>query len=740
MIYFKKILFVSIFMSGFLLLVAPVAYAMTPTLTLSATGTSDNVQINVTGDPNVSVLLFSGFQSTVLGNTNSNGTFSNVVSSAAVLPNGISANTLVYVKTNGISGSQSANVSWPYTQSSSTNSSNITLNQTAVLLNIGQTSTITASASYIYLLSNTSPTVANINFNGNQITIQALTYGSTVANICFVGSTSNCASITVTVQNSSAQQLSFSQNNFSIISGQSIPVTVSGGSGTYTILNNSNSSSVQANLNGSVINLVGNSNGSAAITVCTTDMNNCGILNINSTTVNSTAVTFSQTNPVVPIGQSIAVTIYGGTGTNFYVSSNSNPSFVQANITNNILTLIGNISGTSTISICAYAGTCASLTANVSNVSSNGSISLSQNSVSILAGQSSSITILGGSTPYSISSSNSSNIFNGSVSGNILTIYGVNPGSTTANVCSSIGCTALSITVNSLTSSNNITLNQSNVSLNIGQQTVVYVSGGGNYYVANSSSPTVASAQISGNSITVTGMLSGSDNISICQNGGQCATLYVSVNGSTTSSLNQPILDQNNLSLIVGQNATVSISGGSSYYIASNSSSGVVSITVNQNSASVSAINIGTDTVSICQNGGGCANLLISVSQSSQAPIVTQPVVTSVPYVFLRYLGYGDKGSDVLELQNILANLGFLTVNPTGHYGPATVTAIKKFQSAHNIKQTGNVGPSTEGALNQLQVSVNSTTSQNGSLSKQQQMQQIQQEIQQLQSQLSAIQ
>ena len=722
------------------------AYAMTPVLSLSATGSGDNVQINVTGDANVSVLLFMGSQSALLGDTNSGGTFSTVVSSATVVPNGIVSNATVYVKTNGFSGSQSNNASWPYIQSSNTTST-LTLSQTALLLNAGQTSTITASASYLYLLSNSQPTIANVNFNASQITVQALTYGSTVVNICVVGSTSNCASITITVQNSSSQQLNFSQNNFSIVSGQSIPVTISGGSGYYTISNNSNSSSIQTSLSGSIITLTGISgsssgSGSSSITVCTTDMADCGIINVSATTLNSTAVSFSQTNPVVPLGQSTTVTIYGGTGSNFYVSSNSNPSIVQANVNGNILTLIGNAStGTSAISVCAYAGSCGSLTANVSSTGSSGAISLSQNTIYILAGQSSNITILGGSAPYTISAPNSSNIFNGVVNGNTLTIYGVNPGSATANVCSSVGCTTLSITISSTTSSANPpAFSQNNILLNIGQQTTVYVSGGGassgSYYVSSNSAPTVASEQISGSAINVVAMQAGTASVAICQSGGQCATLYITVSGTSANTTAQLVLGQSSLSLAVGQNTGVYITGGGNYNVSSNSNSTVASAAISGNSVIVTAISAGTDNISICQNGGQCANLYVTVSGTAQTSVTT-PVTTSF-LVFSRYLFYGLNGEDVLQLQKILFEKGFLSATPNGHYGRATEAAVKAFQKAHGLSQLGVVGPGTRAILNQIFSSTTSIAA--STTTNTQKISAIQAEIQQLLAQVAQMQ
>ena len=742
---FKKILvLVVLFFS--VAMIAPVVYAsVTPSLTLTSTGSGDGVQINVNGDPSVSVLFFytssgSGSQMTSLGTTNSSGSFSTTVSSATY---GITSNTIVYVKTGGINGLQSPNVSWPYQTSATTGT--LTLSQSAVLLNAGQTSSVTASASYLYLFSNSNPSIANLNFNASQITVQALTYGSTIAKVCVLGSTTNCATINITVQNSNVQQLSFSQNNFSIISGQSSSVTATGGTGSYTISNNSNPTAVQATLSNSAVILTATSTtGSASITVCTTDMSSCGIINVSSTAANSSAVTFSQTNPVVAIGQSTTVTIYGTSGTNFYVSSNSNPSIVQANINSNILTLIGNATGTSNINICAYGGTCASLTANVSTVANSGGlIALSQSSVSILEGQSANITISGGSTPYNFSpNSGSSNIFSGNINGNTLTIYGVNTGSGTASICCSAGCTTLAITVNSLTTSTtNVppTFSQNNILLTAGNQTTVYLSGNGSYYISNNSSSNTASAVISGSSAVISGINAGTDSISICQTGGQCANLYVTVNGVTTQ----------NLSVTLSPSSQSVAVGGVARFVVSASNFVNPSYSLNDSFAGTSITNsdiaLGAFVWTPVQGDIGSHNITVLVSDLyghsasaaaqiavSQQTVTSSPTTTTTPAFLARYLGYGDIGQDVLALQKYLAKEGFLSTAPTGRFGPATVTAIKKFQKEHSIKQAGTVGPSTMEILNKL---VSPSSSVSTTL-----QQQVENQIKQLQAQIKAMQ
>lgn len=53
-------------------------------------------------------------------------------------------------------------------------------------------------------------------------------------------------------------------------------------------------------------------------------------------------------------------------------------------------------------------------------------------------------------------------------------------------------------------------------------------------------------------------------------------------------------------------------------------------------------------------------------------------------------LKYGDRGSEVAEIQSYLIAQCLLTGTADGEYGPATVNAIKNFQTALGLKVTGN--------------------------------------------------
>lgn len=433
--------------------------SVTPTLSLTPTGDGDSVQLNITGDPNTSVLLYyfktgSGQQMPSIGTTNSNGTLTTTISSSNY---GIPSSSIVHISS-GLNGLQSANVTWPSVSSLTSSSNMLSLSQTGLVLQIGQSSTLTASnlnSSSLYVSSNTNPVIANANISSNQITIYANSYGSTVITFCLVSNSSNCGSVYVTVQNSNAQALTFSQNSISMYSGQTVPIQITGNSGSYLVYNNGsqNNGIVQTSISGSVITLTTNSTtGSSSITVCSTDMTSCGIINVTiGTASNSSAVTFSQSSPTVLVGQSLNISIYGPSNVIFYVSSNSNPNVVQANMSGSTLTLLGIINGTSTISVCASSTNCGSLSVTVnSNSSSGGALLLSQQNVNLSVGQTTTVTISGGMMPYSIAS-NANNIFQSTLNSNILTLYGVSSGSSLMNVCSYSGnCVTLSVTVGSI--------------------------------------------------------------------------------------------------------------------------------------------------------------------------------------------------------------------------------------------------------------------------------------------------
>lgn len=533
----KKYIFVTL---GFLCLVfcsrISVAQAATPTVSASYTGTGDSVQLNVAGDPNASVILnYLGTGSIVrlsaIGTTNSAGTFSMTISSGAY---GIAPGSLINVSVNNF---RSDSIVWPYGTTASTGSGTISLSQTNAALTVGQSLVISVNnttGNSLYLASNTVPTIANISINNNQITILGITAGSTSFQVCSVISSSNCATAVVTVQASAVQTVGFSQNNLTVASGQTVPVTVTGGTGTYVVSSNSNPTAIQATLTGSTVNLFAlTSSGSASVTVCSSNLSSCGVITVTAGTVSSASgsLTFSQANPSLTPGQILPITISGGSGS-YYVSSNSNSSVIQSNVVGNVLTLYGNSTGSTVLSICAASGGCGTLTLTVAAAGTL-PLTLSQNTILLSTGQTNTIT-LSGAGGYSVSNNTNPYVASTALSGNTLVVTAGSAGSTMVTVCQSGGgCAFATITVSSSAGtpapSLGVALATTHL-LTVGQEISLAISGGsGSYTLSSNPGIPFSAALSSANLLVIRGTSVGSASVNVCATSGGCVAIAVKV-------------------------------------------------------------------------------------------------------------------------------------------------------------------------------------------------------------------
>ena len=518
---------------------ASYAFAANSTLSLTSTGDGDTIQISATGDPNASVILSYiktnvGLSLSIVGKTDAKGILVTTVSSAAYQ---VTPTTPVHVS---INNRVSPDVEWPTTAIAGTG---LSLPNTSLVLPLKQSKTFTTfnnGTNPIYLSSNSSPQVANVNINGNQITILGNNLGSTTVTLCAQGTTVSCASTYITVQNTNATPLAFSQSNVSVANGSSTQINILGGTGTFVFVSNSNTAAVQSSMSGSVVTLKAlQSSGFSAVTVCSSDMSACGIINVNIGTTSSTPLTFNQSNPTITVGQNISLSIMGApSNSSLSLFSNSNAVVAQTILSGTTLNITGLTAGTSNIAVCTTLGVCAAttVTVNASVTTTGGKITLSQNNVFLSVGQTLSIAITGGEMPYSTIST-SANI-TATVNGSLLSVTGITSGSGTTSVCSGEGgCITLSVLVNgtgTAVSNNTLSLSQSSVSVIKGSTTSVNITGNGSYTVSNNSNPSAATATISGTSVLVSGITVGNATVSVCQNQTQCVVLSIAVTAAPT--------------------------------------------------------------------------------------------------------------------------------------------------------------------------------------------------------------
>ncbi len=340
----------------------------------------------------------------------------------------------------------------------SQNQTTVSLSQTTVTLTKRQTEEISifGPSGGFFVSSNSNPSAVTPSISGGSASLILYgtdTLGSATITVCSRSNTSSCASLTATVGGMTSGTLTFNSNNLIFTPGQNQTITISGGpDNNYYISGNSNSATVQASVSGNTLTLIGGTTaGTAVITVCSATVNaTCSNLytttNLTGTTTTASLLSFSKNVISVAQGETATITVSGGTGLGYVISSNSNSAVISANSSSssNTVTLYANAaSGSSVVTICATAPTtaCGSIYVNATPVQTP--ISFSQNNIVLSPGQALNLIVTGGSasTTYRISSNSSPSVVSALLgSGNAVIALkgGASQGSAVITVCSSI--------------------------------------------------------------------------------------------------------------------------------------------------------------------------------------------------------------------------------------------------------------------------------------------------------------
>ena len=291
------------------------------------------------------------------------------------------------------------------------------------------------------------------------------------------------------------------------------------------------------------------------------------------------SLSFSPASVSVNQNASATVSVYNNpVNQNLYIASNSNSSVVSASASGtNSVSVYGISQGYATIQVCSGSGNyCGSFSVTV-NGNIVGNISFSPASPNLSVGQNLTVSI---NTPYFysgsyyVSQNSNSGAVSASVSGSTLNLYGLSSGNSTLTICQTGGgsaCGTLYVYVYTGQASG-LTYNPSTVSLNIGANSGVYVSGTGgqNLFVSSNSNPQVASVGINNqNSITVYGINTGSTTIRLCTYNTQvCGNLPVYVYSGSSSQGSLSFVTSSLPAGSVGSNyqSQILVSGGNSPY------------------------------------------------------------------------------------------------------------------------------------------------------------------------------
>ena len=429
----------------------------------------------------------------------------------------------------------------------------------------------------------------------------------------------------------------------------------------------------------------------------------------------SNSLALSQYSATVSAGQSVV--IYSSNNTILYSANSSATSTVTASVNNGQVSILGVAPGSASVNICSTQGNCNSVAVTV--MTRNSPLALSQAVVNISVGQG--LIVYTANSSITKASSNSANAVAYANNGQV-TIIGLSFGTASVSVCNAANtCDSIYVNVQNPTL-NSLSLSKNVITVGVGQSALVY-SLNGAITSADGNSPNASTAVNSGsggNQLTITGIESGLETVTVCIGPSNCNVVFVTVQpGSTTNNL---ALNQYSVLVNVGQSTNVSSNTSTIVTAVSNSSAVTASVSYGQ--VSIKGQNTGTATVTVCDAKNVCDQVYVTVQNPNIVPPVSNiatvvnpvvvPVVTNsnstvvspvVPakasFVFTRLIKIGSVGSDVTELQKLLIAQGYLKgTSATGKFANLTKKALQLFQTKHGLANVGYTGPGTRAALN----------------------------------------
>lgn len=407
--------------------------------------------------------------------------------------------------------------------------SSLLFSQTNPVITVGQTASISiAGGTGTYALtSNSNPSVIQAAIAGSSINLYAAaSAGSATITVC-ASNGSACGIITASATSTSAlSALTFSQTSPSLSVGQTVSVSVGGGSGTYYVSSHSAPSTINANVVGSTLTLYAAKTGAATITLCSSGApSQCGVI-VATVTATGGSLILSQASATIAVGEKASITVSGGTAPYSILSKTGDA--ISATIIGSTLSVTGASVGSAGVSVCSNGGSCAFFSATVIASSGTSAPLLSPASVSLVAGQNTSVAITG-SGSYYVNTNTYPTVASSYISGSILTVSALSPGATTLSVCQSASqCAPLTVSVSSAQAQSASVLTASHV-LTVGQTATLSLSGGSGTYSLAGTGGGIFSATLQGAGLLVLkGISSGLGSVDVCA-GSSCVSVHVIV-------------------------------------------------------------------------------------------------------------------------------------------------------------------------------------------------------------------
>jgi len=540
--------------------------------------------------------------------------------------------------------------------------------------------------------------------SGTTLTINAPATTSGTFNVVVTDHAGTQVTISVIVGTGASLKTSAASNVGLLVGAQSAVYSITGGTGIYTVVSNNQAvANVLYSSRAGTFMITGVAAGSTTVTV-TDSMGSQVSINVTVGT-GATFYTSSPSNVSITVGSVSSVYQIGGGSGVYNVSSSSSNVRVNFFPGGNAFSLVGYSSGTALVSVTDTAG--AVSTINVTVGTGSNLFMSAPFSISVPVGSvSSTFQVGGGSGIYFVSSSNASvataSISSTGIGSGQFFVTGLAQGTASIVVSDSAGV-SLQLTVSVGSSGGSLVTSAStNVNIAVGASVPYKVQGGTAPYSVGSSNNSVATATITGGTLTVTGVAVGQATLTVLDSSNQSTSITVQV-GSTaklfTTAPNLVTLGTGTVS------ATFTIGGGSQIYLASSSNNSVATVSLNGNNFIVSGIAAGTATINITDTNGTTVPITVNVTGASSTTLFT-----TAPTALTIAAGGGSSSysinggtlpySVVSSNTNVLsATLNGSTFQLTGNIGGTATLTIKDAAGISLTPITVTVSGGTSGAL-----------------------------------------
>jgi len=318
----------------------------------------------------------------------------------------------------------------------------------------------------------------------------------------------------------------------------------------------------------------------------------------------------------------------------YSIKTEPDSTIALALINNNILVIAGVAPGTTTMVVQDSLG-----------ISINLKIAIGSESpmtippASTTSGSSTTITISGGTAPYTIVTQPNTSIALAYIAGNTLNISGVTQGTTSVTIQDSFSNSTnkpvtVPITIGASVSSIDLGAGTQNISVATGSATSLVLSGSSGstndtsaplYSIQKQPDSTIATANISNVNLTITGIAPGTTSMVIQDPSANTVTINITITGTSNSSgqATTPLSIPGSISLLDNSSKAITISGGTAPY----------KVQTNPNSnVALAVLNNDNNTITIIGKAAGTTLVTVQDSSSGQAQSATiNIIVTTAP-------------------------------------------------------------------------------------------------------------